>query len=127
MSRNDKINLLISLSNEVDFFVNEVRNFIPSLLTDRYQMTSIDYTDTLLSIVELEKPLLEQKIKKVYDDHLNEDELDSLIILCGLQTKVEIDPTLYDALEDTKDFWFDSFIFKADLIMNQIQSGDFSN
>ena len=127
MSRNEKISLLMSLSNEVDFFVNEVRNFIPSLLTDRYEMLGIDYTDTLLSVIDIEKPLLEQGLRKVYDNHLNEDELDNLILLCGLQAKVEIEPALYDALEDTKDFWFDSFIFKADMIMGHIQDGDFSN
>lgn len=127
LSRNEKIDLLMSLSNEVDFFVGEVKNFIPSLLTDRYQMTSVDYTDALVSVVDIEKPTLEQKIRKVYDDLLSEDELDNLILLCGAQSKVEIDPVLYDAIEDTKDFWFDSFIIKADLIMSHIQDGDFSN
>ena len=126
-SRNDKISILISLSKELDFFVNEVRNFVPSLLADRYQMSGIEYSEILISVIDLEKPLLEQWIRKVYDDHLEDYELDDLIMLCGEQKRVEIDPDLYDALEDIKNFWFDTFVFKADLIMRQLQEGDFSN
>jgi len=127
MSKSEKISLLMSLSNEVDFFVGEVKGFIPSLLTDRYQMTELEYVDTILSVVDVEKIDLEKKLRGVYEKHLDDDELDNLILLCGAYTKVEIQPELYDALEDAKDSWFDGFIFKVDLIMGKMQDGDFSN
>lgn len=127
MSKNEKISLLMSLSSEVEFFIDEVKNFVPSLLTERYKVSGTEYIDTLISIVDVEKSQLEKSMRAAYDKHLDDDELENLILLCETHTKVEIDPALFDALEDVKNAWFDAFVFRVDLIMEKMQDGDFSN
>ena len=127
MNKNEKINLLIYLNNEIDFFVDEVKKFIPTLLSDRYEISDPEYIQIVIAIIDADKQVLKDGVRKVYDMNLNDEQIDKLIIVSNMNEDMEVKTDLDELLDEAKDLWFDSIVIKMDIIIDQMKNSDFSN
>ena len=127
MDKRYKLNLLLTLTNEVDEFYGEIIKYVPTLLHERYKTSDINSSDLIISIIKAELPHLKKILYTTFDKNLTEEDVDFLIQLYQANYKIDLNKKLFEEVEKSKDLWFNMLIIQIDDVMDYMENKDFIN